>query len=253
MSRMRSYRSSRRVKSSCGVSSTWSAPIDRSISSFAGGIHVGHVRSIGLGELPREGPTAPPAPLIRTVCPAWTRPSSRTCCTASDPDVGTAAACSNVRPARFDLEHGLRHGSVLRRKRLRCVTGSRGGSVRRPRHPAGTCVTFSPTYRPRRPDPFPGPGASGAQPRTHEAKYLRARLSSRARHLHAPMRRRSRASFSSSERSLPISRVDDSGDPYRSCTTASSIPPDRLVRTGRLIHPRAVSRTRNQRGWSRWR
>jgi hypothetical protein len=44
-------------------------------------------------------PTPPDAPLIRTLCPAWIRPLSRSACKAVKPATGTAAACSKVRLA----------------------------------------------------------------------------------------------------------------------------------------------------------
>ena len=42
-------------------------------------------------------PTPPDAPTISTLCPAWTRPWSRTACRAVSPEIGTAAACSKDR------------------------------------------------------------------------------------------------------------------------------------------------------------
>src|SRR6266508_3776557 len=80
---------------------TRSAPIDRSVSSFPVASTPVTVAPYTLASCTAKVPTAPPAPLIKTLCPGWTRPSSRTPCTAMDPDVGTAAACSNVRPAGF--------------------------------------------------------------------------------------------------------------------------------------------------------
>ncbi len=39
-------------------------------------------------------PTPPDAPMTSTVCPAWTRPWSRTACSAVSAEIGTDAACS---------------------------------------------------------------------------------------------------------------------------------------------------------------
>ncbi len=46
-------------------------------------------------------PTPPDAPMIRTVCPGWTRPWSRRPWSAVHPASGIAAACSKVRLAGF--------------------------------------------------------------------------------------------------------------------------------------------------------
>ena len=46
-------------------------------------------------------PTPPPAPITATVCPVSTRAMSRRACRAVAADVGTTAACSNVRLAGF--------------------------------------------------------------------------------------------------------------------------------------------------------
>src|SRR5215207_5087284 len=66
-----------------------------------GSIHTGHFRSKRLGELKCERPHGATRAVDETFCPGWVRPSSRTPWTASDPEVGTAAACSNVIPAGF--------------------------------------------------------------------------------------------------------------------------------------------------------
>src|ERR1044071_10223772 len=46
-------------------------------------------------------PTPPEAPTIRTFCPERIPPASRRACRATTADVGTAAACANVRLVGF--------------------------------------------------------------------------------------------------------------------------------------------------------
>src|SRR2546421_10151056 len=46
-------------------------------------------------------PTPPDAPLIKTFCPGWTFPLSRTACNAVMPAMSTEAACSKVTFAGF--------------------------------------------------------------------------------------------------------------------------------------------------------
>src|SRR6266702_3615522 len=49
-------------------------------------------------------PTPPDAPLIKTFCPGWTFPLSRTPCNAVSPAIGTEAACSKVTLAGINAE-----------------------------------------------------------------------------------------------------------------------------------------------------
>ncbi len=78
---------------------TWSAPIDRTISTL-------RVLHTPVTSAPRDFaiwtakvPMPPEAPLIRTFWPAVTWPWSRSAWSATKPAIGTAAACSNVRLA----------------------------------------------------------------------------------------------------------------------------------------------------------
>jgi hypothetical protein len=80
---------------------TWSAPIDRTRSTFL-------VLHTPVTSAPKDFaictanvPTPPDAPLIKTFCPGRTLPSSRMACRAVSAARGTAAACSNVRVGRF--------------------------------------------------------------------------------------------------------------------------------------------------------
>jgi hypothetical protein len=54
-------------------------------------------RATRLGQLHREGPAPPAAPMTSTCCPAWTSPSSRSAWRAANPEMGTAPACSKPR------------------------------------------------------------------------------------------------------------------------------------------------------------
>src|SRR5215472_14813306 len=75
---------------------TRSAPMDRTIPTFP-------VLHTPVTSAPKDFaictakvPTPPAAPLIKTVCPAWIRPLSRSPCNAVSAAIGTEAACSNV-------------------------------------------------------------------------------------------------------------------------------------------------------------
>src|SRR5919107_270400 len=90
---------------------TWSAPIDRTRSTFA----VLHTPVTcapnALAICTPNVPTPPDAPTTSTRWPAWTRPRSRRACRAVTADTGTAAACSkvrNFRAARLDHPRDLR-------------------------------------------------------------------------------------------------------------------------------------------------
>src|SRR6266568_119396 len=73
------------------------APMDRTVSTFV----VLHTpvtsASNDLAICTANVPTPPDAPLIRTFCPGCTFPTSRSAWRAASAEVGTAAACSNVR------------------------------------------------------------------------------------------------------------------------------------------------------------
>src|SRR5215831_10000156 len=81
---------------------TWLAPIEATISTFAV-LHTPVTSAPNaVASCTANVPTSPAAPLASTRCPGWTCPLSRSACNAVTPATGTAAACSNVRPA---LEH----------------------------------------------------------------------------------------------------------------------------------------------------
>ena len=76
---------------------TWSAPIERTRSTFAV-LHTPVTSAPkALASCTANVPTPPDAPMIRTFCPGWTWPVSRSACRAVGAEMGTAAACSKVR------------------------------------------------------------------------------------------------------------------------------------------------------------
>ena len=79
-----------------------------------GRINTGHDRSVRLGQLHRESPHGATRAVDQDLCPGRVRPSSRIACTASEPEVGTAAACSNVIEAGFrsSLDPGMAANSA---------------------------------------------------------------------------------------------------------------------------------------------
>ena len=98
---------------------TWSAPIERTRSTFF--VLVTPVTSapIDFAICTAKLPTPPDAPLTRTFWPGWTLPLSRRSCSAAVADTPTAAACSKVRLA------GLRTS---------CASGTAASSANAPAH-----------------------------------------------------------------------------------------------------------------------
>jgi hypothetical protein len=78
---------------------TWSAPIERTSSSWAVPATPVTWAPNVLASWTANDPTPPAAPMTSTVCPGWTAPSSRTAWRAAKPEMGTAAACSKLRLA----------------------------------------------------------------------------------------------------------------------------------------------------------
>ena len=80
---------------------TWSAPIERTSSTFR--VLVTPVTSApkALAICTANVPTPPDAPLMRTFWPGWTWPWSRSSWSAVVAETPTAAACSKVRLAGF--------------------------------------------------------------------------------------------------------------------------------------------------------
>src|SRR5215211_6114064 len=80
---------------------TWSAPIERTISTLL----VLHTPVTwapnALANWTAKLPTPPEAPMTTTCWPGWTPPVSRSAWRAANPEIGTAAACSKLRLAGF--------------------------------------------------------------------------------------------------------------------------------------------------------
>src|SRR5215471_12797026 len=75
---------------------TSSAPIDRTISTFLV-LHTPVTSAPNdLAICTANVPTPPAAPLIKTSCPGWICPLSRSPCNAVNAATGAEAACSNV-------------------------------------------------------------------------------------------------------------------------------------------------------------
>src|SRR6266852_5265993 len=80
---------------------TWSAPIDRAVSTFLV-LHTAVTSAPNaLAICTANVPTPPDAPSTRTLWPGWIRPLSRRPCSAVLAAIGTAAASSNDRLAGF--------------------------------------------------------------------------------------------------------------------------------------------------------
>src|SRR6266513_5501030 len=79
----------------------WSAPIDRTRSTFVALDTPVTSAPNDLAICTAKVPIPPPAPMINTFCPGLIPATSRRPCRAVTPESGTAAACSNVRFAGF--------------------------------------------------------------------------------------------------------------------------------------------------------
>src|SRR5215212_24799 len=76
---------------------TWSAPIDRTMSTFVALATPVTSAPKAMAICRANEPTPPEAPMINTVCPAWTSPRSRTPCSAVSAEMVVTAAWAKVR------------------------------------------------------------------------------------------------------------------------------------------------------------
>jgi hypothetical protein len=95
-------------------------------------------------------PTPPEAPMISTRCPGCTFPASRTATSAVGPEMGTAAACSNVTFAGLGTSlFALATAYSAKAPSDISTTPTTSSPGRKPVTPAPTAATRPATSRPR--------------------------------------------------------------------------------------------------------
>ena len=118
--------------------------------------HPGDLRAEHLGQLHRERPTPPAAPIIKTFWLGCSFPVARRACRAVRPEMGTAAACSKLRLAGLGPACPVGQLRTRRRTPRRCRT---------PPHPSapGSRWCRPPPRARRRPGPGRQPWACAAR------------------------------------------------------------------------------------------